>query len=101
MNRFMAAAVAASLFMPVLAHAQVREPVSATAFRGDLDLNRADHRALLDARLNRAVARACGPVSRDLIANANVAQCRKEMRADAAVKIAALVAKPVALASNQ
>ncbi len=100
MKKFTAAAFAASLCMSVAAHAEMREPVTATIRYADLDLHRADHRAQLDARIRRAAAIACGSVTNDLRRNADISRCRHEMVADAAPKIAALSMAPVALASK-
>lgn len=101
MNRFLTAAVAASLFVPAIAEAQFREPVSVTVHRGDLDLHRADQRAVLEGRVRRAAARACGNLTSDIVSNLDVEHCRKEMLANASNQIAALVAAPTALASNR
>ncbi|WP_294280857.1 UrcA family protein [uncultured Sphingomonas sp.] len=101
MKIFTAAAFAASLFASVAVHAEERETVSMTVRHGDLDLRRADHRAQLDARIRRAAMIACGTVTADLRQNDDIARCRREMTADAAVKVAALSPSRVQLASNR
>ncbi|WP_167345441.1 UrcA family protein [Sphingomonas yabuuchiae] len=101
MKKFTAAAIAASLFASATAQAEMREPVTVTVRHADLDLYRADDRAQLDARIRRAATMACGHVTVDLRRNADIARCRREMMADAAIKVAALSsAAPVALASK-
>ncbi len=103
MKKFTAAAIAASLFASATAQAEMREPVTVTVTvrHADLDLYRADDRAQLDARIRRAATMACGHVTVDLRRNADIARCRREMMADAAIKVAALSsAAPVALASK-
>lgn len=100
MKMFTAAAIAASLFAPVAAQADIREPVTVTVRHADLDLLRADHRAKLDARIRRAAMMACGAVTTDLRRDNDITRCRREMMADAAIKVAALSTIPVALASK-
>ncbi|WP_341505720.1 UrcA family protein [Sphingomonas sp. 2378] len=101
MKNLCAVALAALVFAPSVQAAE-RQTVSAAIPHADLDLRRADHRTMLDARIRHATTLACGPMTTDLIINADVARCRKEMRADAAIKVAALTTQaPVALASNQ
>ena len=99
MTMFTTAAVAASLFAPVAAQAEMRDPVTVTVRHGDLDLRRADHRAMLEARIRRAATIACGPVTADLRHNLDVSRCRREMTVDATTKLAAL-STPVMLASK-
>lgn len=101
MKKFTAAAIAASLFASAAAQAEIREPVTVTVRHADLDLHRAADRAQFDARIRRAATMACGHVTTDLRRNADITRCRREMMADAAIKVAALsTAAPVALASN-
>lgn len=100
MTKFMSAAFAASLLVSAVSvQAEVRETVRVTVRHHDLDLHRADHRAMLGARIRRAAAIACGPLTQDVRGNADVSRCRAEMRANGAVQIAALSDAPVALAS--
>ncbi len=101
MKIFTAAAFAGSLFASVTVHAEERETISMTVRHGDLDLRRADHRAQLDSRIRRAAMIACGTVTADLRQNDDIARCRREMTADAAVKVAALSPSRVQLASNR
>jgi len=102
MSKIFAVALAASFFLSgASVEAQVREPVSIKVRHADLDFHRPDHRAMLDARIRRAAAIACGPMTNDLAQNEGVARCRAEMRADADVKVAALLAAPVMLASTR
>lgn len=100
MTKFMSAAFAASVLVSALpAHAEMREAVTVSVHHADLDLRQPEQRAKLDARIRHAAAIACGPITRDLRINGDIARCRAEMRADSVVKIAALSAAPVALAS--
>ena len=105
MTKFMSAALAASVFVPaflssaVPAQAEMREAVTVSVHHADLDLRQPEQRAKLDARIRHAAAIACGPMTRDLRINGDIARCRAEMRADSVVKSAALSAAPVALAS--
>ncbi|MFN3674652.1 MAG: UrcA family protein [Sphingomonas pseudosanguinis] len=107
MTKFMSAAFAASILVPAIlmsaapAQAQTRETVTATVRHRDLDLRKPEHRAMLDARLRRAAAIACGHMTRDLRINGDITRCRAEMRADSAVKVAALTNAPVMLASTR
>lgn len=109
MTKFMSAAFAASILVPAIlmsaapaqAQAQTREAVTATVRHSDLDLRKPEHRAMLDARLRRAAAIACGYMTRDLRINSDITRCRAEMRADSAVKVAALTNAPVMLASTR
>lgn len=101
MSKIFAVALATSFVLSgASVQAQVREPVSIKVRHADLDLHRPDHRATLDARIRRAAAIACGPMTNDLAQNEGVTRCRAEMQADAAVKVAALLA-PVMLASTR
>ncbi|WP_343525176.1 UrcA family protein [Sphingomonas sp.] len=102
MSKIIAAAFAASVFMcGASVEAQMREPITVKVHYADLNLARADQRAVLDARIRRAANSACGPITVDIASNADVLHCRKEMHADAAVKLAGLSPAPIALASNR
>ncbi len=107
MTKFMSAAFAASVLVPAFlmsassAQAEVREVVTAKVHHADLDLRKPEHRAMLDARLRRAAAMACGHMTRDLRINGDINRCRAEMRADSVVKVAALANAPVMLASTR
>lgn len=103
MNSLIPTALAAALFacLPSAVAAQDRQPVRVQVRHGDLDLSRADHRAMLDARLRRAAHAACGQQGRELKVIADIRRCEAEMRRDGSVQIAALVARaPVALAGR-
>ena len=84
----LAAAACLCASMPVAAQERiattVRVPVSG------LDLNSAAGRAILDTRLRGAIRNACAPTGASLAEAADSQRCRREMTADAAVRIAAL-----------
>ncbi len=80
MTKFMSAALAASVFVPaflgsaVPAQAEMREAVTVSVHHADLDLRQPEQRAKLDARIRHAAAIACGPMTRDLRINGDIAR---------------------------
>ncbi|MEP9403372.1 UrcA family protein [Sphingomonas sp. VNH70] len=96
--RFTVLATAALSCLSSVAHAEAREPVSARVSYAGLDLTSAAGRRTLDARIDRAVRRACVSNASGLRALADVARCRAEMRQDAQVRVAQ-IGKPVVVAA--
>ena len=88
-----AAIVGACLFATAASASSVREPVSVRVSHAGLDLTSAAGRALLQRRLQSAIASACQPHSSSLDAFADAHRCRQEMTADASVKMAALLGR--------
>ncbi len=84
-----AAIVGACLFSTAATASSARDPVSVRVSRAGLDLTSDAGRAALQRRLRSAIASACAPRSGGLDALADSQRCRKEMTADATVKMAA------------
>lgn len=85
-----AAIVGACLFSTAASASSVREPVSVRVSRAGLDLSNDAGRSAFQRRLRSAIASACQPRTSGLDALADAHQCRKEMTADADVKMASL-----------
>lgn len=72
---------AALLGLATTAPAAARETASAAVFYGDLDLNKAEGRAMLDRRLARAERQVCGSYPmRDVTRIAAYRECLAEAR---------------------
>lgn len=83
-----AALLAACPLSPV--SAQARQPVTARVSSAGLDLSTPAGRAILDARVRGAIRQSCGQPGRDLVENAAVRRCSREMASDAVRQMAAL-----------
>ncbi len=96
--RTIALAASALTCLSSVAHAETREPVTASVSYAGLDLASVEGRRILDARIDGAARRDCVSKASGFRALADVARCRSEMRRDAQIRVAALV-KPVEVAS--
>jgi len=98
---FRIAAVAAVLAcLAPAAHAEVREAVTVRVSHAGLDLSSAAGRRMLDARVDRAAWYACRPERVGLAGLRDANRCRAEMRADAKIRVAQLIANaPVKVAA--
>jgi UrcA family protein len=85
-----AAIVGGCLFSTAASASSGREPVSVRVSRAGLDLTSDAGRTAFQRRLRSAIASACQPRSGGLDALADAQRCRKEMTADAGVKMAVL-----------
>ena len=85
-----AAIVGACLFSTVASASSGREPVSVRVSRAGLDLTSDVGRTAFQRRLHSAITSACQSHGAGLAALADAQQCRKEMTADADVKMATL-----------
>lgn len=70
-----------------------RETVSARVSTKGLNLDNPKHRAILDARIMRAAAWACGPFGADVAAQRDAEQCRAQMRESGHTAVATLVGR--------
>ncbi len=98
---FRIAAVAAALVcLAPAAHAEERETVTVRVSHAGLDLSTAAGRRTLDARVDRAAWYACRPARLGLDGLRDANRCRAEMRADAKIRVARLMANdPVKVAA--
>jgi len=85
--------VGACLFSTIASASPGREPVSVRVSRAGLDLTSDAGRTAFQHRLRSAISSACQPRSGGLDALADAQRCRKEMTADASVKLAVLFAR--------
>ena len=85
-----AAIVGACLFSAGASARSVRDPVSVRVSRAGLDLTSDAGRTAFQRRLHSAITSACQSHGAGLAALADAQQCRKEMTADADVKMATL-----------
>ncbi|KQM66583.1 MULTISPECIES: UrcA family protein [unclassified Sphingomonas] len=95
--RLIALAATAAACLSSVAHAEVREPVTARVSIAGLNLASAEGRRTLDARIDRAAMRMCQSQMSGLRRIADEQRCRKEMHRDAEVRVAQLT--PVKVAS--
>lgn len=96
-NHLVAVAATAVACLSSVAHAEVRERVTARVSYAGLDLSKAEDRRTLDARIDRASLTACRSNTFGLRRFADENRCRAEMRRDAQVRIAQIA--PVKVAS--
>jgi len=99
MNTIRIVALAATAFacLSSVAHAEVRERVTARVSYAGLDLSKIEDRSKLDARIDRAALTACRSNAFGLRHLADENRCRAEMRRDAQVRVAQIM--PVKVAS--
>ncbi|CAM4170490.1 UrcA family protein [Novosphingobium lubricantis] len=79
-----------ALCLAIPANAAPREPINVTIVSDGMDLTDPGQVSLLSKKVNLAIIEACNPDDRLSNGRQPDLQCRKELRRDAAVKIAAL-----------
>ncbi len=98
-NHIVALAATAFACLPSVAHAEVRERVTAKVSYAGLDLSKVEDRRTLDARIDRASLTACRSHVSGLRRVADEQRCRAEMRRDGQVRVAQIA--PLKVASTR
>lgn len=91
--RAAALAVIAAACLSSTAQAETRDRVSMRVHHADLNLTRAEDRAIFDARVRYAANMACAAQGTDWRMRNDAKRCKGEMRADAQMQMAAIAAR--------